>query len=1076
MMEDKAKTLGQRWSVLLLTAAVLLFGVGIANAENAWASDDDKSGGLIFEWLSDVPKTETVYTAGAGKISWTPKLQDGQVVSGTILLRNAEIDNSGGMGIQIPVPVEIKVEGENQITASSIGICASNKQSGAPVDLNFTGAGSLKLNSQKAGIQASGNVIVDGLRLEVLYGATAETANGIQSVLGDITIKDCQFAKIRNHQGVSGGSAICSGQAGGKTVRIADSHVIAINEGGKAIHANTGKLELISSHVRAIGNTSTEKASGTLDFNESMMAGGTLFAQNKGADLEMPSVSTKPLKASNNAVLYGFQSGSIPPLEGDIVWYFGCSYDEAADEVTLSNTGFIFGDVTWNEHMSLAGKSLTIGTYSKKASSLTIPKGTTVDMTDGSTLNVRYKTKPQKSSSLIIDGTLNVQNGCRINNDNNFTLINNGTLNVEGKAEAWNYQNAAFVNNGTMNIQDEGAVYNAYDATNKTGGIFQNNGLLNVSSAGIFQNQNRLENSGTIHTTGNFSTILITGYNAAVENSGTINGFVIEMRDDSFVNVANGETVLKQGQTLTLGAGVASSGKRSRILKIPEGSKLTVEEGAVVDAKTYVTLDTVADYIDLGSTMVVNGQLLLPENTPDTIMDKIAANVVGTGQIKVGDTVKHIIVVDTGEKSESQFIEQGGTVSLPESPIRDGYYFAGWYAKEGDLLEPFEPGTQIQKSMEILAKWVGINQWTTPISIKGWSYGEPANTPSAASKFGTVFYQYSNSANGAFTETVPEKAGTWYARAIVKATEEYTGLESTAVPFRIEPKAYQEGGSIQISEIKSAEDVKNMVITDGSKTLIENEDYRITTNTNGNHVTVTITFCGNYAGSVNKSYQTMEPTQSATRTDEPKESAASKADIAKNNVSINRKAKLSISGTKLKVSWSKVNGAAGYDIYAGSCGGKAKLVKSIKGNAKTSLLISKINKKKISTKGTYKAQIKAYRIVKGKKETIGRTMSMHVVGKHKKGYTNAKAIKVSKAGTTVKKGKTQKIKAKTIKQDSRKKLLPKKHIASYRYYSTNEEIASVSSAGTIKGKNKGKCTVYVVSANGVKKGIKVTVK
>ena len=57
-----------------------------------------------------------------------------------------------------------------------------------------------------------------------------------------------------------------------------------------------------------------------------------------------------------------------------------------------------------------------------------------------------------------------------------------------------------------------------------------------------------------------------------------------------------------------------------------------------------------------------------------------------------------------------------------------------------------------------------------------------------------------------------------------------------------------------------------------------------------------------------------------------------------------------------------------------------------------------------------------------------------------------------------------------------KKLLPKKHIVPYRYFSTNDKVASVSKTGKIKGKKKGTCTIYVVATNGVKKSIKVTVR
>ena len=151
-------------------------------------------------------------------------------------------------------------------------------------------------------------------------------------------------------------------------------------------------------------------------------------------------------------------------------------------------------------------------------------------------------------------------------------------------------------------------------------------------------------------------------------------------------------------------------------------------------------------------------------------------------------------------------------------------------------------------------------------------------------------------------------------------------------------------------------------------------------------------------------------------------------------------------------------------------------MKSVKGSKKTSYTFSKIGKKKISSKNVYKIKVRAYRTVKGKKQVIGSSLALHIAGKDKKGYTNAKSIKVSASKLTVKKGTTKKIKARTVKQNTKKKLFPKKHIAAYRYYSTNKGVATVSASGKVKGRKKGTCTVYVVAANGVKKGVKITVK
>ena len=57
-----------------------------------------------------------------------------------------------------------------------------------------------------------------------------------------------------------------------------------------------------------------------------------------------------------------------------------------------------------------------------------------------------------------------------------------------------------------------------------------------------------------------------------------------------------------------------------------------------------------------------------------------------------------------------------------------------------------------------------------------------------------------------------------------------------------------------------------------------------------------------------------------------------------------------------------------------------------------------------------------------------------------------------------------------------KKLMPKKHVPTVRYLSTNTKVATVTSKGKIKGVKAGTCYVYAYAHNGVFKKITVTVK
>ncbi|MBC5744054.1 Ig-like domain-containing protein [Lachnospiraceae bacterium MD308] len=899
---------------------------------NSRAAGNDASAGLDFQWTQYVPTTEATYTAGGGQIVWTPKVSGGEVVSGTLTLKNAVI-NSAGIGIYVCVPVNIIVEGDNRITSGDIGICALNRQTEVPpaMNVNLSGTGSLTINSQGNGIQTVDDITVDTVRLEVIYGAASSAARGIATTGGDIVLKNSKYIKAKSSTAGIGAesSAIFAGQSGGQKIRIENSHVIAINGNGPAINALGGSIELVSSDVRAVGNTNNSLASGTLLSREYTVNGGTLFADNKGSDLAIPSVPTQPLKASNSAVLYDSKTKGLP-LEGDLAWYGSCAYDEASDTVTSVGNGFIFGNVTWNDNMrfgTTAKAAITIGYYEKTAA-LTIPKGVTVDITNGNYFSVGNNTQRPQSR-----------------------LINHGTINVN-KDSISNFPNSTVVNHGTINVLNGGGIYNYYVPSAQQGGVFQNNAKVTIQQGGIFQNQGRLENSGTIEIIGTFSEIKLPNYDGSIAGEGVINGFMVEMHSDATVYAASGQTTLKKGQMLTLKP--ASGSNKAMKLKVPEGAQLVVEEGAVIDARTNLTKDTVASVIDLESTITVNGILLLPEDVPEETMTQISQKIAGTGTVKFGDETRYIVTVDKGDSTESQILKDGEKVVLPQTPAREGYQFEGWYIKNGNSLEPFDAETEFHESAQIVSKWTKLK------------------------------------------------------------------VEEPEEPQPVKPE--------QPQPVKPEEQPKKP--------------------------------------------QPEQKKPSKTQ----KQPVISKADIAANTIRLNQKAKASMSGTKLKISWGKVSKASGYEIYAERCGKKYKLVKTIKGSGKTSLAISKIGKKKISKKGTYKIQITAYRIVNGKKKMIAKSLSLHVAGKNRKGYTNAKSVKVSKTKLTVKRGKTQKIKARTVKQNKRKKLFPKKHIAVYRYYSTNEKVASVSKAGTVKGKKKGTCTVYVVSANGVKRGIKVTVK
>lgn len=54
--------------------------------------------------------------------------------------------------------------------------------------------------------------------------------------------------------------------------------------------------------------------------------------------------------------------------------------------------------------------------------------------------------------------------------------------------------------------------------------------------------------------------------------------------------------------------------------------------------------------------------------------------------------------------------------------------------------------------------------------------------------------------------------------------------------------------------------------------------------------------------------------------------------------------------------------------------------------------------------------------------------------------------------------------------------MPKSHVATLRYLSSNKKVATVSKSGKITAKGKGTCNIIVFAHNGASKQIKVTVK
>ena len=184
--------------------------------------------------------------------------------------------------------------------------------------------------------------------------------------------------------------------------------------------------------------------------------------------------------------------------------------------------------------------------------------------------------------------------------------------------------------------------------------------------------------------------------------------------------------------------------------------------------------------------------------------------------------------------------------------------------------------------------------------------------------------------------------------------------------------------------------------------------------------------------------------------------------------------KLTTVGSKsLKLTWRRIDGADGYDIFFSLCGRHSlKKVKTISGNKTIRWM-----KKGLKKNTAYKACVKAWVMKNGKKTYVKSGMQVHTyTSGGTKNYTNPKSVTVKEAKVALRTGKKYKIKAKVNKLHKGKKLMSTKHAPKLRYISSNKKIATVSKSGKIMAKAQGSCSIYVIAVNGVKRNIKLTVK
>ena len=474
-------------------------------------------------------------------------------------------------------------------------------------------------------------------------------------------------------------------------------------------------------------------------------------------------------------------------------------------DVGITATITIKGDVTFTGGGTLNRISTSGNLIKVESGSLTLDNVTI----DGN--NVKAQGDGTATAIYITGGTVIMNNGAKItNHKKSSSYCNGGAIYMSGGnfkmnggtisgCETSEYGGAVYLYGGSFEMNN-GTVENNKTTTSTKygGGAFYVRGATLTINGGLIQN-NSSDCGGAIYNS---------AYGTTIINGGVIkNNTAVGTRQNGaaiFHSCRNS----KKGATLQIGGNanidvgndiyLMSNTSDDKYVEITSSIKnplmLTVEgesEGRVIaDAADGVVLT----YNDMAKIRLSNSSYAL----------KLENNQIKLTQTSSGETKFPVYLgydanngTNAPNGSSAEIVAgNSATFTISDSvPTRTGYNFLGWATNKDATSAEYSSGGSITISSNttLYAVWKKIstfetNEFTQPLAITGWTYGETANTPTAVAKYGTIKYTYSNTADGTYTEEVPTNAGTYYVKATVEETADYSGLESNAVEFTILPK------------------------------------------------------------------------------------------------------------------------------------------------------------------------------------------------------------------------------------------------------------------------------------------------
>lgn len=503
-------------------------------------------------------------------------------------------------------------------------------------------------------------------------------------------------------------------------------------------------------------------------------------------------------------------------------------------DVGITATITIKGDVTFTGGGTLNRISTSGNLIKVESGSLTLDNVTI----DGN--NVKAQGDGTATAIYITGGTVIMNNGAKItNHKKSSSYCNGGAIYMSGGnfkmnggtisgCETSEYGGAVYLYGGSFEMNN-GTVENNKTTTSTLygGGAFYVRGATLTINGGLIQN-NSSDCGGAIYNS---------AYGTTIINGGVIkNNTAVGTRQNGaaiFHSCRNS----KKGATLQIGGNanidvgndiyLMSNTSDDKYVEITSSIKnplmLTVEgesEGRVIAAAVD---GVVLTYNDMAKIGVSNSSYALKLEDNKIKLTQTSSGVT-TFPVYLGYDANNGTNAPDGSSAEI-VAGNSATFTISDSvPTRTGYNFLGWATNKDATSAEYSSGGRITISSNttLYAVWKKIstfetNEFTQPLAITDWTYGETANAPTAVAKYGTIKYTYSNTADGTYTEEVPTEAGTHYVKATVEETADYSGLESNAFEFTILPKTIN-------SAIILTAPVKNKV----PQTEIETDEYTAT--------------------------------------------------------------------------------------------------------------------------------------------------------------------------------------------------------------------------------------------------------